>query len=239
MIQCIATDLDRTLLRDDKSISPFTQEVLARCRARGVKLVFATARPLEQIKALCKSIPFDGAVTLNGGAVYAEGTYLHKVTFDPAAQEDMLCMIASDKSVTRISGNCSAYQAGGKVPHEPLSMISFRSPDPALAKAIRAKYPGLTIYTTAEQSDLYDVAPPGATKWDSLQYLMRHWNIPASEIAAFGDDLNDIEMLRNCGTGIAVANALEEVKAVANEVCGSNEEDGVARWILSAVPQLK
>jgi len=48
---------------------------------------------------------------------------------------------------------------------------------------------------------------------------------------AFGDDWNDIELLRNCGTGIAVANALNEAKAVADYVCASNDEDGVAKWL--------
>jgi hydroxymethylpyrimidine pyrophosphatase-like HAD family hydrolase len=51
------------------------------------------------------------------------------------------------------------------------------------------------------------------------------------ETAAFGDDYNDKEMLRDCGVGIAVANAIEEVKAVADYICDSNENDGVAKWL--------
>ena len=52
-----------------------------------------------------------------------------------------------------------------------------------------------------------------------------------SDIAAFGDDFNDIEILRNCGIGVAVANECEVAKSAADYVCGSNDEDGVARWI--------
>ena len=51
------------------------------------------------------------------------------------------------------------------------------------------------------------------------------------EVVAFGDDLNDVDMLRGCGTGVAMANALDEVKLAADEVCGGNDEDGVAKWI--------
>ena len=51
------------------------------------------------------------------------------------------------------------------------------------------------------------------------------------EIAAFGDDHNDIAMLSACGAGIAVGNAIDEVKRAADHIALSNEEDGVARWI--------
>jgi hydroxymethylpyrimidine pyrophosphatase-like HAD family hydrolase len=47
----------------------------------------------------------------------------------------------------------------------------------------------------------------------------------------FGDDLNDAEMLRECGIGVAVSNALDEAKAVAGHICGDCDEDGVARWL--------
>ena len=44
-------------------------------------------------------------------------------------------------------------------------------------------------------------------------------------------NINDLEMIANCGTGIAVDNAVDQVKAVAKQICGSNDEDGVAHWL--------
>jgi hydroxymethylpyrimidine pyrophosphatase-like HAD family hydrolase len=52
-----------------------------------------------------------------------------------------------------------------------------------------------------------------------------------SDIIAFGDDYNDMEMLKNCGVGVAVANACDEAKSAADYVCGSNDEDGAANWL--------
>ena len=52
-----------------------------------------------------------------------------------------------------------------------------------------------------------------------------------SELLAFGDSLNDVSMLEAAGTGVAMANAREDVKAMGFPLCGSNEEDGVARYI--------
>ena len=50
-------------------------------------------------------------------------------------------------------------------------------------------------------------------------------------VAAFGDDINDLEMVRNCGIGVAVGNAIETVKAAAKYICDINNNDGVAKWL--------
>jgi hydroxymethylpyrimidine pyrophosphatase-like HAD family hydrolase len=51
------------------------------------------------------------------------------------------------------------------------------------------------------------------------------------ETACFGDDNDDIEPIKMCGMGIAVSNAISDVKAVADYIAGSNDEDGVAKFI--------
>lgn len=61
--------------------------------------------------------------------------------------------------------------------------------------------------------------------------MARHWNVGASEIVAFGDDHNDLDLLAYAGMGVAVGNALDDVKAVADAICDTNDNDGVARWI--------
>ena len=70
-----------------------------------------------------------------------------------------------------------------------------------------------------------------ATKSNAVNAVAEHWKIKATEIMAFGDDLNDIDLLEYCGTGVAMGNALDEVKAVADFVCDTNENDGAAKWI--------
>ena len=70
-----------------------------------------------------------------------------------------------------------------------------------------------------------------ASKWNGIRAIAESEGFAAAEVVAFGDDYNDEEMLRGCGRGIAMANALDVVKEAADEVCLSNEEDGVAKWI--------
>jgi hypothetical protein len=56
-------------------------------------------------------------------------------------------------------------------------------------------------------------------------------NIDFDDVAVFGDDYNDIELLSRCRHSVAVANAIDECKAAANYICGDCDEDGVAYWI--------
>lgn len=79
--------------------------------------------------------------------------------------------------------------------------------------------------------NLYAFIAPAAGKLQAIQALASSLGISLEETAAFGDDENDLDMLKACGKGIAVANALESVRAIADEVCEDNDSDGVALWL--------
>lgn len=69
------------------------------------------------------------------------------------------------------------------------------------------------------------------SKWNSIQYVLQHLNREVSEVIAFGDDYNDMEMIEKCGIGVAMNNAVEELKSVAKFIAKSNDEDGVATFL--------
>jgi hydroxymethylpyrimidine pyrophosphatase-like HAD family hydrolase len=71
----------------------------------------------------------------------------------------------------------------------------------------------------------------GATKFNAVRQLSSLWGIPLSDTVAFGDDFNDIGMIRQCGVGVAMGNAIPEVLAAADAVTDTNDDDGVARYI--------
>lgn len=68
-------------------------------------------------------------------------------------------------------------------------------------------------------------------KWTGVQRLARELNVDESNIVAVGDDMNDVQMLRHAAWGVAMGNARAEVKAIANEVIGTNAEDGLAVFL--------
>jgi hydroxymethylpyrimidine pyrophosphatase-like HAD family hydrolase len=91
-------------------------------------------------------------------------------------------------------------------------------------------YPGVRAVAYSDVS-LITVVHREATKLNALLAAGNALNIDIGCIAAFGDDYSDIEILSDCGVGVAVANAIEECKAAADYICGANVHDGVAKWI--------
>jgi 5-amino-6-(5-phospho-D-ribitylamino)uracil phosphatase len=80
-----------------------------------------------------------------------------------------------------------------------------------------------------------EIAPADVSKWTGVLHLAEERGISAEEICAVGDDVNDIPMIREAGLGVAMGNAVEELKAVADRIAPCNNSDGlvaVVRWIM-------
>ena len=80
-----------------------------------------------------------------------------------------------------------------------------------------------------------EIAPAGVTKWSAVRRLADAWGIAESEICAVGDDTNDIPMIRAAGLGVAMGNAQPSVKAAADRIAPTQDEDGlvqVVEWLL-------
>lgn len=109
-----------------------------------------------------------------------------------------------------------------------------------LHQQLQALLPG-HLYTHVLRSPRYigymcEISPAGVTKWSGIARVARSWGIAAHEMCAVGDDVNDIPMIEAAGLGVAMGNALPEVKAVADRVARSHDDDGLAQvvdWILA------
>jgi Cof subfamily protein (haloacid dehalogenase superfamily) len=76
-----------------------------------------------------------------------------------------------------------------------------------------------------------EIVPLGVNKAEALRHLTAILGLELTQVAAIGDGLNDIEMLREAGLGIAMGNSPEAVKSVAGWVTGTNNEAGVAQAV--------
>jgi Cof subfamily protein (haloacid dehalogenase superfamily) len=80
-----------------------------------------------------------------------------------------------------------------------------------------------------------EIAPHGVSKWTGVMRLAAEWDIHPEEICAVGDDVNDIPMIEAAGLGVAMDNALDAVKAAADRIAPSHDDDGlveVVRWVM-------
>jgi Cof subfamily protein (haloacid dehalogenase superfamily) len=83
-----------------------------------------------------------------------------------------------------------------------------------------------------------EITPIGVTKWSAIQRLAHDWQITDAEICAIGDDVNDIPMIRAAGLGVAMGNAVPQLKAVADRIAPTHDENGVAEvveWLLEGI----
>jgi Cof subfamily protein (haloacid dehalogenase superfamily) len=239
----IVTDLDSTLLRTDKTISDYSLAIFKACREKGVKTVFATARPLYLTTEYTSSIIIDGLIATNGAFIYAGDKIISEHMLPLDTSQALLAELSASPKVIRIGARKrDAYYTTGPVHEsdihydfkkpldEQIAHISFRTDNPALARAIARKHPELEIVQTSGENH-YDIGAAGCTKAKGVKELSSWFGINTENIVAFGDDYNDIKMLSECGMGVAVANAIDEVKAVADCICESNDDDGVAKWL--------
>lgn len=81
----------------------------------------------------------------------------------------------------------------------------------------------------------YKFTKKTATKENAILHMCKACEISTDDIVAFGDDFADIGMLKLCGVGVAMGNAIDEVKAIADCVIGDNDNDGIGKYLLDTV----
>jgi len=242
-IKMIVTDLDGTLLRTDKTISERTKATLSQCKESGVKMVYATARGGSAERILPAGI-FDGKV-IRGGAIAKIGD---EIVYSRLIPHQIIrpILIVCDKRGLRITSETAdiKYANYGDNISDfsqydiDAEMVYFEGLTPDDEVFIKSQLPE-SLYFMAMSDTSIDanggsfgmIIHKEATKTKAVSELARLWNITLSEIIAFGDDVNDTELLRNCGISVAVANAIDEVKAAADYIGDTNDNDGVAKWI--------
>ena len=102
--------------------------------------------------------------------------------------------------------------------------------NPHIVERIASNFPMLDLLRYTGEN-LYRFANRNAVKWNAVKAAAEYYNINTDMVVAFGDDINDLEMIKNCGVGVAVENGIEEVKSVAKFICDISDNDGVAKWL--------
>ncbi len=262
MTKMIVLDLDETLLRSDKTISPYTEAVLQKAREAGIRLVLATGRPKRSSVGYYNQLQCDALICHNGNSIVYGERCLSGPGVPTHAAKRILTILQKkypDKKLSveindRNYANFDISTIWGKTEKDremlgkPAMITDFsdlpgENADKILIeleseKEYREVRDLLTPELYAQLADggaLCVVMNKSTSKLNAIRRLAELWDIPLSQIAAFGDDYNDIDMLRGCGIGIAMANAIAEVKEAADVITNTNNEDGVAEYIISRI----
>ncbi|MDQ0909328.1 HAD superfamily hydrolase (TIGR01484 family) [Streptomyces canus] len=250
----IATDLDGTLLRSDESVSQRTRDALAAATAAGAVHIVVTGRGARWTRHVLDDLGYDGlAVCAQGAQVYHAGEHrlLTSVTLDRQLAGVALAKIEAEigplylaASRDGLDGDVMVgpgYAVTGALPSTPftdasdlwaapLNKIYIQHPelsDDELAQAAVRAAGGFVSVAMAGQG-IVELLPLGLSKATGLSLAARRLGVKAADTIAFGDMPNDLPMFAWASYGVAMADAHEELKAVADEVTSSNEEDGIA-----------
>ena len=241
----IVTDLDRSLLKNDKNISEYTIKILNSCQKIGLKIIFATARPIRSTKNYIDIIKPDGVIFHNGAIVIVDNKILSKNRINPDKTKEIVKKIICDYPSAAISveindtmyTNCDISEDWIYTKIDLTELPNYNA-DKIIIGTISVneilsikKYITEELYLEINDEKYGMIMNKKASKWNGIKELSDFFKIEIENIIAFGDDINDLEMIKNCGKGICVKNGLEEVKAVAKEICEDNENDGIAKWI--------
>lgn len=251
----VATDLDGTVVRSDGTISARTRDALDAARDAGALIVIATGRPPRWLVGIAEATGHDGvAICANGALVYdlASETIVESRPLDLDVVRMLMKELRASVpgvafAVERVDGQF-AHETGYHPRWEPeeqtfvgdleqvfdvpvaklLGRVEGAGSDDLLAMARDAVGEGLATLTHSSIDGLLEVMADGVTKASTLQSWLAMRGLSAADVVAFGDMPNDVELLSWAGHGVAVANAHPEVLAVADEIAGTNDADGVA-----------
>ncbi|MDY5973453.1 Cof-type HAD-IIB family hydrolase [Streptococcus hyovaginalis] len=269
MIKLIATDMDGTFLREDKSYDEVRfEKFLERLNQHDVRFVVASG---NQYRLLASKFPQHYQdltfISENGAHIVSHEEDL--VQFFQSHEEiETLISYVEEKfpQVTlSLTGDKAAYVLEDIDPtievflrlHLPLmKKVSSLLPLPddhiyktvivvpdgqtePVITAIKKDLADLNLVPTASGYGSIDVITRGVHKAWGLEQLMTKWGLTADQVMAFGDNANDMEMLELAGQSYAMANASDQVKAAAKYVAKSNQEDGVLDVIEAYLDELE
>lgn len=248
MIKAAFFDLDGTLLSHTTlSVSEGTAQALRKLRQRGIPCIAATGRHiLEMEKLPLESLEFDGYLTMNGQLMLDREK---QVSFGVPIQGEAKALILElfeSRSLPVLLLEQNRIYLNYVDPVVEAAQETISTPIPELGTYAGAPIYQACLYLPAEghpcleklrehcvvtwwHSQGVDIVAKGGGKVAGIQRYLEANGIRQDQTIAFGDGHNDLEMLRFAGIGVAMGNAGEAVKAAADYVTASVDQEGVAK----------
>ena len=242
-------DIDGTLVSfKSHTVPESARRAIARLREQGVKVFIATGRLMKHV-GIVNDIEVDGYITVNGGyCITSAGEVIFESAFPRATVERVIDLSEQYGFDLNVMTHEDMYVSSmGERVKKIASMINIM-PTVADVRAIAATQPVVQMcpYISRElEQEIMPLLPDcvgsrwietfmdlnvrGVDKSLGIQQVMNYYGLTMAEAMAFGDGGNDLPMVRDAAVGVAMGNACDELKAVADYITSSVDEDGVSR----------
>ncbi|MEC0247589.1 Cof-type HAD-IIB family hydrolase [Paenibacillus chitinolyticus] len=233
----IALDMDGTLLNEEKQVSPANREAIYAALEAGVTVIFSTGRGVQSALPYAEELKLETPiVSVNGSEVWKAPHDLLKRTlldldlvrrmYDLAIEHDTWYWAYS------VEGMYNRDNWAEDITKPQWLKFGFYTENKESLEIIRgelARWGELEI--TNSHPDNLELNPKGISKASGIEEVCNLLGIEMSQVIAMGDSENDIAMIRAAGLGVAMGNAQDGVKRIADLVTVTNDEDGVAKII--------
>ncbi|MFQ3231279.1 Cof-type HAD-IIB family hydrolase [Reinekea sp.] len=259
-IRMIVMDMDDTLLNSKLQVSDANRAALKRAQLAGITLVLASGRPTPAMSTFADELAFtkNGFVISYNGA-YVTDWSNQKVLFDTCLTKielDLLIDIAREQScnlhtyvegeiITNIENPHTDFEAEltgmpVRIVSNMKALVTEKVPKVLLTgPANKVKQMKETLAQQLGDQFMISISKPvfleftnlAVDKSRGIDVICKKLDIEKTHVMALGDSYNDLTMIRDCGLGVAMGNAPDDIKALANEVTLNCEENGVAVMI--------
>lgn len=257
----IALDLDGTLLKDDKTISNESIEIVQRLKSEGHQVCISTGRPYRSSAIYYEQLKLDSPI------VNFNGAFVHHPQDKSWGRFHTSLDLNAVKDIIEISEKYHVHNILAEIIddvyfhyHDEQLIDVFSMGDPKVTVGdlrstlgedvtsilIHAKeedVPRIRSYLSDVHAEVVDhrrwaapfhvieIIKKGINKAVGLEKISKYYGIPKDRIIAFGDEDNDTEMIQFAGHGVAMGNAIPLIKETANHITKSNEENGIAEFL--------
>jgi Cof subfamily protein (haloacid dehalogenase superfamily) len=261
MYRLVLFDLDGTLLTGAREVNPANAAAVAGLMARGIRVGLATGRTARSVDPFCRLLELNGPHVLFNGARVVDpltGEWVHRRDL-PRAEAlfalQLACefpgmhvnlyvgdeiLIAQRSERSRESevkdgvphtmvGDLGAWLAGRE--ETPVKLMLIAEPEQLERFAARYRAKGFSTTLVRSEWNYLELMAEGVSKGGALRAIETAYGIGCAQMVAFGDSLNDLELLSSCGLGVAMGNAHPKVQAIAHRVIGHHETDAIARCL--------
>jgi Cof subfamily protein (haloacid dehalogenase superfamily) len=259
--QLVMCDLDGTLLTEEKRITEFSRVTIGKLKQKGITFGIATGRPTESVlRTLQKEqiLTYVDVVVTNNGVTWLDRaddveseTYTLKMSsaieiFSKLKHLDLSFAIYDQRylytnkinsGIERLLGFhqlepnlCDITEVNKDEIHK--FILSIDESKMNALETLASDLPTVNYHGFKTQADLYEFVDRRVSKALAIERYAKKYGYGLDQVMAFGDTSNDIAMLRDVGLGICMANGTEDAFAVSKDFALSNEEDGVARYLI-------